>query len=221
LAENSEVRLQRGINVSPSMFMVAPRSYIKFGADVSVARENKRVTKIGNESSLHVQTDYVASLNVCAGSGVTAMVFPLAPPYAFPTAIDEKTFATTTPSLAQHGYVTRFNQLGSHELPLASMHGINGPIDDTPAVVLQSSNVIQNDWMTQNDVSSNDLDLLQPIQTDHQNHIQLNQLYHWLNTNGTGEKQLQARGVSILTKLAIAEKMGYHEVNKEIAADKI
>ncbi|MBF4313251.1 hypothetical protein EAY03_26175, partial [Vibrio anguillarum] len=77
------------------------------------------------------------------------------------------------------------------------------------------------DWMTQNDVSSNDLDLLQPIQTDHQNHIQLNQLYHWLNTNGTGEKQLQARGVSILTKLAIAEKMGYHEVNKEIAADKI
>ncbi|MBF4426992.1 hypothetical protein EA860_23555, partial [Vibrio anguillarum] len=41
LAENSEVRLQRGINVSPSMFMVAPRSYIKFGADVSVARENK------------------------------------------------------------------------------------------------------------------------------------------------------------------------------------
>ncbi|MCX9560634.1 hypothetical protein IG557_17515 [Vibrio cholerae] len=175
LAENSEVRLQRGINVSPNMFMVAPRSYIKFGAEVSLTRDNKRITKIGDESSIHVQTKNDASLNVSAGSGVTTMVIPLAPPYAFPIAIDEKTSASTNPDLAQH------------------------------------------DWITQNDVGENAPDLLQSIQS---NQI-LKKLHAWLKNNGSGEKQLQAKGVSILTKLAIAQKMGYHEVNKEIAADQI
>ncbi|MEZ8630327.1 hypothetical protein AB6D56_07270 [Vibrio lentus] len=94
---NSQFRFQLGIDASPSLSMVMPRTYVKAGIDIELSRQQAREFKLGEQTSATQSVDYFVSVDAEANSGASVMLFPLSSTHAFPIAIDEKTFVSVKP----------------------------------------------------------------------------------------------------------------------------
>lgn len=225
LSAKSQFRLQRGVGASPNLFLVAPRFEAGLGEETTITRRQKRAIVIGDKSRFHAQADWTFNVERNIGLGTSVLVIPLTAncDYAFPVPIDEKMLASTTPRVYKSSLINQYNHHQSHqELPLSTLHGLNGALDaQAPATMIEIDQIYQHQLYVGQQEGGVQCESMSNLQRSDSCQYLIENLHDWLHSRENSNNKMKARVANIVSQLLQAEELGYHQVEKEIAANDI